>query len=68
MAVQTPSFAPSSALVPGYLMPGPERARHWLGQLLVFIGITGILLPIAWIALTDAGQPANGFPAPLALG
>ena len=46
MTVQTLPSAPSSALVPGYLMPGPERARHWLGQLLVFIGITGILLPI----------------------
>ena len=48
MTVQTLPSAPSSALVPGYLMPGPERARHWLGQLLVFIGITGIVMaPVA---------------------
>lgn len=51
--------ANAPALVPGYLAPAHERARHWLGQLVVFIGITTILLPIAWIALTAFKLPRD---------
>ena len=67
MTTQTVSLGASPTLVPGYLTPGPERARQWLGQLLVFIGITGILLPIAWIALTAFKVPRDVYTLDAAL-
>ena len=56
MTVATPH---SPTLIAGYRAPADEVARHWLGQLLVFIGICAILLPIAWIALSAFKLPRD---------
>jgi multiple sugar transport system permease protein len=49
----------TQALIPGYLAPAEEKARHWMGQVLVLFGICAILLPIAWIALTAFKLPRD---------
>lgn len=50
---------PTAALIDGYRAPATERAGHWLRQLLIFIGIAAILLPIAWIAITAFKAPRD---------
>jgi multiple sugar transport system permease protein len=59
MNLQAIDRSADPALLPGYLAPAHERARQWLGQLIVFIGISAILLPIAWIVLTAFKSPRD---------
>jgi multiple sugar transport system permease protein len=46
-------------LIPGYLKPANERAAEWAQQLVIFIVISLILLPILWIALTAFKLPRD---------
>lgn len=46
-------------LVDGYRTPLPELGARWLGQMVVFVGICAILLPIAWIAITAFKMPRD---------
>ena len=55
----TASTMYSPPLITGYRAPADEVVRHWLRQLLVFIGICAILMPIAWIALTAFKLPRD---------
>ena len=41
----------------GYVTPAGERAWNWVRQLMAFIVIAAILLPIAWIMLTAFKLP-----------
>ena len=45
--------------IPGYIAPAHETAGNWLRQLIIFIGITAILLPISWIAITAFKLPRD---------
>ena len=45
--------------IPGYVAPVHETAGNWLRQLIIFIGITAILLPISWIAITAFKLPRD---------
>lgn len=45
--------------IDGYRMPMTERGLHWLQDLLVFVLIAAILLPIAWIVLTAFKVPRD---------
>ena len=45
--------------IPGYIAPVHETAGNWLRQLIIFIGITAILLPISWIAITAFKLPRD---------
>lgn len=53
------SMNPRAERVPGYITPVHESAANWLRQLLIFFGITAILLPIAWIAITAFKLPRD---------
>ena len=44
---------------PGYVTPAGERAWNWSRQLLAFVVIAAILLPIAWILLTAFKFPRD---------
>jgi multiple sugar transport system permease protein len=46
-------------LIPGYLKPANERAAQWAQQLMIFLVITLILLPLIWIALTSIKLPRD---------
>ena len=43
----------------GYITPAGERAWNWTRQLLVFVVIAAIILPIFWIVLTAFKQPRD---------
>ena len=45
--------------MPGYITPAGERAWSWTQQLLVFVVIAAIILPIFWIVLTAFKQPRD---------
>jgi ABC-type glycerol-3-phosphate transport system permease component len=45
--------------ISGYKMPAHEIATNWLRQLVIFVGIAAILLPIAWIAITAFKLPRD---------
>lgn len=51
--------ASAQALIPGYQEPPHEKAAHWLRQCVVFVGMTAIVLPILWIALTAFKLPRD---------
>ena len=55
------------ALIAGYRAPVNERAAVWLRQMLVFVGITAIALPIAWIAITAFKFPRDVYSLDTAL-
>ena len=46
-------------LIEGYRAPAREVAADWLRQMLVFVGICTITLPIAWIAITAFKLPRD---------
>ena len=46
-------------LIEGYRAPAREVAADWLRQMLVFVGICTIALPIAWIAITAFKLPRD---------
>lgn len=48
-----------NALVPGYRPPALEAAGSWVRQMVIFVGVTAILLPIFWIALTAFKLPRD---------
>ena len=45
--------------IPGYITPANEQAWRWTRQLLAFVVIAAILLPIFWIMLTAFKQPRD---------
>ena len=45
--------------IPGYITPANEQAWRWMRQLLAFVVIAAILLPIFWIMLTAFKQPRD---------
>jgi multiple sugar transport system permease protein len=45
--------------IPGYIMPLSERSSIWFRQMIVFLVIAGIALPILWIALTAFKVPRD---------
>ena len=51
--------ASATQRVKGYRTPADELGAHWLGQMLVFVGICAILLPIFWIAVTAFKTPRD---------
>ena len=51
--------APTPRWVKGYRTPAHELGAHWLGQMVVFVGICAILLPISWIAITAFKTPRD---------
>ena len=55
------------ALIDGYRAPVNERAAVWLRQMLVFVGISAIALPIAWIAITAFKFPRDVYSLDTAL-
>ena len=55
------------ALIDGYRAPANERAAVWLRQMLVFVGISAIALPIAWIAITAFKFPRDVYSLDTAL-
>lgn len=55
------------ALIDGYRAPANERAANWLRQMLVFVGISAIALPIAWIAITAFKFPRDVYSLDTAL-
>lgn len=50
--------------MPGYITPAGERAWNWAQQLLVFVVIAAIMLPIFWITLTAFKQPRDVYSLP----
>lgn len=61
------TYALEAPAIPGYVPPPAERATGWLRQLLVFLVIAGILLPIAWIVLTAFKSPRDVYSLDAAL-
>lgn len=55
------------ALIDGYRATANERAAGWLRQMLVFLGISAIALPIAWIAITAFKFPRDVYSLDTAL-
>jgi multiple sugar transport system permease protein len=49
----------TQALIPGYLKPANERAAEWAQQMMIFLVISLILLPIFWIAITSIKVPRD---------
>ena len=45
--------------LPGYIAPTSDRVQTWVRQLLAFVVIAAILLPIFWIVLTAFKQPRD---------
>ena len=45
--------------LPGYVEPLGQRAQAWVRQLLAFVVVAAILLPIFWIVLTAFKQPRD---------
>jgi multiple sugar transport system permease protein len=45
--------------VKGYRAPAHELGAHWLAQMVIFVGICAILLPIFWIAITAFKTPRD---------
>lgn len=65
---QTTTTMPNGlTLIDGYRMPADEQAAVWLRQMLVFIGIGAIALPIAWIAITAFKFPRDVYSLDTAL-
>jgi ABC-type glycerol-3-phosphate transport system permease component len=56
-----------SALIDGYRAPANERVAGWLRQMLVFVGISAIALPIAWITITAFKFPRDVYSLDTAL-
>ena len=56
-----------SALIDGYRTPANERVAGWLRQMLVFVGISVIALPIAWITITAFKFPRDVYSLDTAL-
>lgn len=56
-----------SALIDGYRAPANERVTGWLRQMLVFVGICAIALPIAWITITAFKFPRDVYSLDTAL-
>ena len=54
-----PESSMHQAKTAGYRPAALESARSWILQTIVFIGITAILLPIFWIALTAFKMPRD---------
>ena len=52
------SAVPSTPL-PGYIAPLGQRVQAWVRQLLAFVVVAAILLPIFWIVLTAFKQPRD---------
>ena len=48
-----------SPTIPGYITPAKEQAWRWTRQLLAFVVIAAIMLPIFWITLTAFKQPRD---------
>jgi ABC-type glycerol-3-phosphate transport system permease component len=48
-----------NTLTPGYCPPVFETAGNWARQMVIFLGITAILLPIFWIMLTAFKLPRD---------
>ena len=48
-----------SPTIPGYIAPANEQAWRWTRQLLAFVVIAAIMLPIFWITLTAFKQPRD---------
>ncbi|MEY3460349.1 MAG: hypothetical protein RLZZ03_2 [Pseudomonadota bacterium] len=55
------------ALIDGYRAPANERVAGWLRQMLVFVGISAIALPIAWITITAFKFPRDVYSLDTAL-
>lgn len=55
------------ALIDGYRAPANERVASWLRQMLVFVGICAIALPIAWITITAFKFPRDVYSLDTAL-
>lgn len=49
----------AQTLIPGHIDTGTEQFRLWLSQMMVFIGICIILLPITWLFLTAFKLPRD---------
>ena len=65
---QTPKHVPNKpALIVGYRAPVNEQVAIWLRQLLVFVGISAIALPIAWITITAFKFPRDVYSLDTAL-
>jgi ABC-type glycerol-3-phosphate transport system permease component len=65
---QTPKHVPNKpALIDGYRAPVNEQVAIWLRQLLVFVGISAIALPIAWITITAFKFPRDVYSLDTAL-
>lgn len=62
-----PTTKPTNGLIPGYKRPPAEYASQWVKQLVIFVGITAILLPIAWIAITAFKTPRDVYTMDTAL-
>jgi len=55
------------ALIDGYRAPVNEQVAIWLRQMLVFVGISAIALPIAWITITAFKFPRDVYSLDTAL-
>jgi len=55
------------ALIDGYRASANERVAGWLRQMLVFVGISAIALPIAWITITAFKFPRDVYSLDTAL-
>ena len=49
----------AQTLIPGHIDTATEQFRLWLSQMMVFIGICIILLPITWLFLTAFKLPRD---------
>jgi multiple sugar transport system permease protein len=49
----------AQALIPGHIDTAPDHLRLWCSQMMVFIGICIILVPISWLFLTAFKLPRD---------
>jgi multiple sugar transport system permease protein len=49
----------TQGMIPGHVNTGPDHLRLWLSQMMVFVGICLILLPIFWLFLTAFKLPRD---------
>jgi ABC-type glycerol-3-phosphate transport system permease component len=60
-------MADAQVLIAGYRQPQTERVADWCRQMMVFVGIATIALPIAWIVITAFKFPRDVYSLDTAL-